>query len=305
MTDARAGLLAMIGACTIWGLSPLYYKLLASIPPLEVLAHRTLWSLAFFASLLFLRGRIAEVEATLRSSELRRRLTVSALAISSNWFLFIYSIQIARATEASLGYYIFPLVAVLLGVVAFGERLTRTEIVAVALAAVAVTVLAVREGQVPYVSLVLAMTFGIYGLAKKRLTIGAVVSVTTEVAILAPLALGWLAFVHLGQGGGTFGHDLALSGLLMLSGPLTALPLILFSFASQRIALSTVGLMQYLNPTLQFLCATLVFREPFGLSQALAFALIWTALALYSGARLSADATRRRAAVRSSTDVQD
>ncbi|ETX14351.1 RarD [Roseivivax halodurans JCM 10272] len=304
MTSERAGILSMVGACTIWGSSPLYYKLLADVPPDEVLAHRTLWSLVFFAGVLIVQRRLSGVARALGDRRTALTLAFSAVMISCNWFLFIYSIQIERATEASLGYYIFPLVAVLLGVVAFGERLKRLEAAAVALAATAVALLAWREGQLPYVSLLLAGTFGFYGLAKKRIATGAVVSVTTEVTLLAPLALGWLIWLHVGQGTGIWGHDARATFLLMLSGPITAAPLILFSYASQRVALSTVGLIQYLNPTLQFLCATLVFREPFGLAQAAAFALIWTALGLYSAARFGAERKRRRASVSSVTDPQ-
>ncbi|SFE80571.1 EamA family transporter RarD [Roseivivax sediminis] len=307
MTQGRIGLLSMIAACSIWGLSPLYYKLLSHIPPLEVLAHRTLWSAVFFTGLLAMRGRLGRVDATLRDRRARRTLTFSALAISANWFLFIYSIGIGRATEASLGYYIFPLVAVLLGVALFGERLSRVEAAAVALAGAAVALLAWREGQVPYVSLLIAITFGLYGVAKKRIAADAITSVTTEVLILCPLALVWLALVHAGAApgqGGAFGSDAGTTVLLLFSGPLTALPLIFFSHASQRVALGTLGLIQYMNPTLQFLCATLVFREPFGLAQALAFALIWTALGLYSGARLSRDRASRRQSTSAATDPQ-
>lgn len=302
MGDAAKGVTAMVGACMIWGLSPLYYKLLAHVPPEEVLAHRTLWSLMFFAAVLAAQGRLAEV-ARLVSSRAALPVALAALAISSNWFLFIFSIQYGHAVEASLGYYIFPLVAVSLGVVAFGERLSRAAWAAVALAAVAVGVLTWGLGAAPWIALAIAGTFGIYGLVKKRVTAGPVVSVTTEVLILVPLALVWLAGVHLaGWGGitgrtlGVYGSDWGASLLLMLSGPLTATPLILFSYASRRVRLSTIGLVQYLNPTLQFLVATLIFLEPFTRWHAIAFPVIWVALILYSLDSLRQErASRRRA----------
>jgi chloramphenicol-sensitive protein RarD len=205
--------------------------------------------------------------------------------IAANWFLFIYSVQVGKATEASLGYYIFPLVSVLLGVVFFRERLGRLQGIAVALAVVAVVVLTIGLGVAPWVSLIIALTFGLYGVIKKRLTLGPVLSVMVEVLLLSPVAIAVLLIawqegrVPVGDGAG----DLV---LLMISGPLTATPLILFSYATKRVQLATVGLVQYLNPTLQFLVATLVFAEPFGVWHAVAFPLIWLALALYSGASL-------------------
>ncbi|ETX29555.1 EamA family transporter RarD [Roseivivax isoporae] len=303
MQDRHVGLAAMVAACTIWGLSPLYYKLLTPVPALEVLAHRTFWSFVFFAGVLALQGRLRRIVEVLSDRRTAVTLAVSASAISVNWFLFIYSVQTGHATQASLGYYIFPLLAVLIGMAAFGERLDRTQVVAVALAALAVTALSWHLGAPPWIALLIALSFGIYGAAKKKLSAGAVTTVTTEVLLLAPLALGYLALVHAGDGPGrVYGQDWGLTGLLMLAGPLTALPLILFSHASQRLPLGTIGLLQYLNPTLQFLCATLVFREPFGWVQAAAFGMIWTALALYSGASFRKDRARRRASRSVSTE---
>ncbi|MFZ5961796.1 EamA family transporter RarD [Thalassococcus sp. BH17M4-6] len=304
MKEIRAGVMAMIGACTIWGLSPLYYKLLTHVPPFEVLAHRTLWSLVFFAVVLAVQRRLGALRLALSTGRSVALLALAGLLISANWFLFILSVQINRTTETSLGYYMFPLVAVLFGVVFFGERLGRAQRWAVALAVLAVLVLSVGLGVPPWISLTLASTFGLYGVIKKRLATGAVVSVTAEVLILSPLAVGWLWYQH-GQGtASAFGHDLWTSGLLMLSGPLTAIPLILFSFASQRVALTTVGLLQYINPTLQFFCAVVVFGEPFGPVNAIAFALIWAALAIYSLASIRQERARRRASIAAAAPPQ-
>lgn len=302
MDQTAKGIVAMIAACVIWGLSPLYYKLLTHVPPLEILAHRTLWSLVTFAGLLAFQGRLRALGGALGAPRAAGITLFAALMISTNWFLFILSIQIERATEASLGYYIFPLVAVLLGVLAYGERLARLQWVAVGLAALGVTILTIGQGAAPWVSLVLALTFGLYGLVKKRLTVGPVVSVTGEVALLAPVALGWLVWFHWG-GNGVFAQDLHTSALLMFSGLITALPLILFSRAAKVVRLATVGLIQYINPTLQFLCATLVFGEPFGALHAATFGLIWAALALYSAVSLGQENARRRQSMAVSAEV--
>ena len=294
MQDARAGVAAMVASCTIWGLSALYYKMLAHVPPLEVLSHRTLWSAAFFGVVLVMQRRAARLGAIFGSARAVLVTGFAALMISTNWFLFIYSVQSGHTTQASLGYYIYPLVAVSLGVLAFGERLGRMQMLAVALAVLAVLVLSIALGVPPYLSLMIALSFGLYGLVKKRLTVGPVVSVTAEVMLLSPLALGWLWHLHQGAGG-AFGTDVATSGLLMLSGPLTGVPLILFSYATQRVSMATIGLVQYLNPTLQFVCAVAIFGEPFGLVNAVAFGLIWTALAIYTAASWRQESARRKA----------
>jgi chloramphenicol-sensitive protein RarD len=300
MGEPARGVAAMVAACTIWGLSALYYKLLDHVPPLEVLAHRTLWSLAFFAGVLALQGRLSGLLAAIDRPAKAARIFAAALFISCNWFLFIFSVQTGRATEASLGYYVFPLVAVLLGRVAFGERLGPRQWLAVALAAVAVTVLALGNGVAPWIALGLAGSFGLYGLMKKRLAVGPVTSVTAEVLLLAPIALAVLWTV--GRDGGAFGASAGDSLLLMLSGPLTAIPLMLFAYAARRVAYATVGLVQYLNPTLQFLVAVSVFGEAFGPYDAIAFPLIWAALAIYSLATLAREKAARRASSVSSAE---
>jgi chloramphenicol-sensitive protein RarD len=285
MAETKSGVLALITACVVWGLSGLFYKLLDHVPPLEVLAHRTLWSCVFFALVLAVQGRLADLPAVLRQPRQVLVLAVAALMIAANWFLFIFSVQVGKATEASLGYYIFPLVSVLLGVVFFRERLGRVQGIAVALAALAVIVLTIGLGVAPWVSLIIALTFGLYGVIKKRLPLGPVLSVMVEVLLLSPIAIVVLLFAWR-DGGAPLGNGAGDLALLIISGPLTATPLILFSYATKRVQLATVGLVQYLNPTLQFLVATVVFAEPFGFWHAVAFPLIWTALALYSGASL-------------------
>lgn len=300
MTDAGKGVAALVAACTVWGLSGLYYKLLAHVPPIEILAHRTLWSLVFFTLVLMAQGRLGQLRTALGTRRAVGIVIFAALMISTNWFVFILSIQIGKATEASLGYYLFPLVAVGIGRVIFGERLSRMQVVAVALAALAVTVLTLALGTAPWIALVLSMSFGLYGLVKKRLSAGPVVSVTAEVLVLSPVALIVLALAHQGDGG-AFGADLGDSLLLMFAGILTAGPLMLFSYASKRVRMGTVGLVQYINPTLQFIVAVVIFSEPFSGWQLVAFALIWAALALYSVSSVSLERASRRARVSAST----
>jgi len=299
MTEAGKGVVALVATCTFWGLSGLYYKLLAHVPPIELLAHRTLWSLVFFTLILMLQGRLGQLRVALGSSRAIGIVIFAALMISTNWFVFILSIQIGKATEASLGYYLFPLVAVGIGRVVFGERLSRAQAIAVALAAVAVTVLTLGLGVAPWIALVLSVSFGLYGLVKKQLSSGPVVSVTAEVLVLSPIALVVLGLAH--QDGGAFGANWTDSLLLMFSGILTAVPLMLFSYASKRVRMGTVGLVQYINPTLQFIVAIAIFAEPFSGWHMLAFALIWLALALYSAASVSIERAARRARASAST----
>lgn len=299
MTEARKGVLAMIGAAVIWGLSPLYYKLLTHVPPLEVLAHRTFWSLILFAGLLAMQGRLVEVGRALRGWRRAGLIAVASLMISTNWFLFIYATQVDRVTETSLGYYIFPLVAVMIGRFAFGEQLGSAQWAAVGLAALAVAILTWGLGGLPWISLTLAVTFGLYGAIKKTLPVGPMVSVTCEVLVLAPVSLGVLLWVQ-AQGQGVFGQSGRDTVLLLASGPITALPLILFSYAARRASMATVGLLQYINPTLQFLCAVAIFAEPFTPWHQAAFPLIWVALAIYSLAALRQDRAARRRVMASS-----
>ncbi|MEX1660411.1 EamA family transporter RarD [uncultured Thioclava sp.] len=293
MGEAVKGFWAMVATCVIWGLSGLYYKMLDGVPPIEVLAHRTLWSLIFFALILGFRGRLIEVVRVLRARRGRSAAIVAlaAIMISANWFTFIWSVQTGHAVQASLGYYIFPLVAVVLGLIVYREGLGRLQWAAVALAGTAVAVLTLGLGVAPWISLILAFTFGTYGLIKKGLKASPMVSVCAEVLLLSPIALAVLLGYHFGwwggaPGAGAFGKDWHTSALLAFSGPLTGTPLLLFAYAAQRVRMATVGLVQYLNPTLQFGVATLAFGEQVTIWHAIALGLIWCALALYSTASL-------------------
>ncbi|MCF6231604.1 MAG: EamA family transporter RarD [Rhodobacteraceae bacterium] len=281
MTGSQKGFWAVTIACTIWGLSPIFFKVLAHIPASEVLAHRVIWSFVFFGAMLMLQGRLGDVRAALQGWPRLGIFVLASVLISANWFLLIFAIQIGRTTEVSLGFFIFPLVAVLIGRFAFGERLGRLQGVAVLLAALAVGVLTWGLGVAPWISLVMAGTFGIYSAIKKKLAVGPVVSVTCEILLFMPIALGIVALQHTG-GQGAFGADMADSVLLILAGPLTALPLVLFSYGARRVTMATIGVMQYINPTLQFLVAVLLFGEAFTIWHQIAFPLIWLGLILFT-----------------------
>lgn len=303
MSETRKGIAAIIVACTVWGLSPLYYKLLEHVPPLEVLSHRTLWSLAMFGLLLAVQGRLGHLPALFRGQS-ALLVALAALVISVNWGGFILSVQIGMVVEASLGYFIFPLAMVVLGRVLFGEVITRGKAIALALATTAVLTLTLGLGVAPWLSLLLGGTFAIYGVIKKTMTSGPIVSVTAEVLILAPVAIIWLLGTHfagwqgiVGRTGGVFGTDWWDSVLLVVSGLITAVPLVLFSYASRRLALSTVGLVQYLNPSLQFTGAVVVLGETVTIWHMIAFPMIWLALAIYSAEAYRHDRASRRAVI--------
>lgn len=292
----QLGVLAILATCFIWGLSPLYYALIPHLPVTDIMAHRVIWSLVFFLAILVVQRRLPVLRQALTNKSELGWLIPAAFLVSINWTVFIYSIHVQRVTQSSLGYYIYPLVAVLLGYVIFRERLSALQWLAVGLATIAVVVLTSGIGELPWISLLLATSFAGYGVMKKKVSAGPVVSVTVEVVILTPIALIWLlAFARNSD------LDPGTLGLLILSGPLTAGPLVLFSFAAKRLRYTTIGLVLYLNPTLQFLVAVLAFAEPFGTVHLIAFPLIWTALGVYSASTILQDRRARRASTSAST----
>ena len=281
MSEAQKGILAVLASGLIWGFSPIYYKLLTHVPPIELLAHRVLWSVIFFVFLLGFQRRLGALRTAITTRRSVAILFLGACLIGVNWYIFIWSIQVEKATEASLGYFIFPLVVVTMGWIGFGERLSWLQNIAIALTAAAVILMTVSKGLFPWIALVIAFSFSLYGYVKKTILTGPVVSVTAEVLLLVPLAVTVLYFVHRG-GAGSFGKAGFDTLLLMVSGPLTATPLIFFSYAAKRISMATLGLANYLNPTIQFFCAIVIFNEPINSVQFFSFAMIWLALALYS-----------------------
>ncbi len=289
---AVAGVAYAATAYLTWGLFPAYFRLLAGVPAPEILAHRILWSAAFVALLITALGRWADTLRQLRAPGVLRRLSGSAIFISLNWLTYIWAVNSGRVLEASLGYFVNPLITVLLGVIFLRESLTTRQVVAVGLAAAGVLSLVVRAGQVPWVALVLAISFGVYGLIRKRVKVDALPGLLGEVTVLAPFALGYVLFLAHG-GAGHFGAAPWKSALLASSGVVTAVPLLWFAVGVQRLRLSTVGLLQYLNPTMQLLIAVFAFGEHFTSGHTLAFGCIWISLVVYTAEALSL--ARRRA----------
>jgi chloramphenicol-sensitive protein RarD len=279
---ALAGVASALGCFGLWGAFPVYFKTLGHVPALEVLAHRVWWSAALLLGLILAQGQWPALRAEFRDRRRLRFYLLTALLISGNWLLYIWAVQNGRILEASLGYYINPLVNVLLGVLFLRERLNRRQWTAVALAAAGVLVLMVGHGVFPWISLTLALSFGGYGLLRKKAGHAATLGLCVETALLAPVALLFLA-VLAARGAGAFGAVNGQTDLLLLAaGPVTVGPLLLFLQATRLLRLSTVGLIQYLTPTVQFLLAVALYHEPFTTIHLAAFGCIWLALALYS-----------------------
>jgi chloramphenicol-sensitive protein RarD len=288
--DVPMGVVYALAAYSTWGIVPIYWKLLDCVATPRILAHRVLWTLLVAAALLFATGRGRELRATLSSGPRLGALLLSAGLIGGNWGVFLWAMLHERVLETSLGYYLNPLVNVALGAAFLGERLSAAAWIAVALAAGGVGVLALGAGGLPWVSLFLAGTFALYGLVRKLAPVRPLVGLAVETALLAPLAAGWLVWSAAGAGPAA-APDLRTVLLLAGGGLVTAFPLLNFAAAARRLWLTTLGLFQYIAPSLTFLLAVAVFREPFEARQGLAFVLIWTALAVYT-----ADALRTRAA---------
>ena len=284
MNEQRKGLLAAAFAFVIWGLFPLYWHLLKSVPADQITAHRVVWSAVLLVGLLCARqgfGWIRTIAATPRALGL---LAVAGALIGANWTLYIWAVNAGHVVETSLGYFINPLLSVLLGVLVLGERLRRVQWLAVGIAAVGVAWLTWQAGRLPWIALGLSVTFGVYGLVRKLFKVEPVAGIGMESLYLLLPALLWLGWAETGHGGSFFsgGVSTAAIVLLVVSGAVSALPLIAFTYGVQRIPLSTAGLMQYIGPTLQFLTGIFFFREPFGMGQLVGFACIWTALAIFA-----------------------
>jgi len=283
--DSPKGLFLAVTAYLMWGFLPLYMKALAAVPVLEVLAHRVIWSVPVAGVILVWLGRTQDLKAALRSPRMIGMAALTAGLISVNWGIYVWSIQSGHALEAALGYYINPLFSIFLGAVLLGERMNRAQVAAIALAALAVGVLTWEAGQVPVVALGLTISWGFYAYLKKRLPLGPNQGFMLEVLILSPLALGFLVWVG-AEGGLVFGADGWLTGLLLLAGVVTAVPLMIYANGAKLLRLSTIGILQYIAPTMIFLTAVFVFDEPFGTARAVAFPMIWAALVIYTGSMI-------------------
>ena len=281
-SGGRLGAVQGLTAYLIWGCFPLYFKAVASVRASEVLAHRIVWSTIFLLLFVTVTRAGGILLATLKDRRAVSFLLCTTLLISINWFVFISAVARGKVLECSLGYYINPLVSVLLGFIFLGERLTARQKLSIALATAGVIIQTVLVGKVPLISLILAFSFGLYGLLRKVAAVQAVPGLTVEMILIAPLALGYLAWL-LTEGRSSFltggtGMDI----LLVLAGVVTATPLILYGGALNRLRLSTMGIMQYIVPTGHFIWAVFLFGEPFSLANMGAFAFIWAGLALYT-----------------------
>lgn len=282
--DTPAGFAYAVSAYLLWGFLPLYMKAIAHIPAVEIIAHRVLWSVPVAGAVLLVLRRTGDLVTALRSPRMVAMAAVTASLISVNWGVYVWAIANDRALDAALGYYINPLFSVALGALILRERLSPAQWTAVGLAAVAVAILTVSAGVVPWVALVLMTTFGIYGFLRKTLPIGPNQGFLLEVLLLSPPAIAYILWT------GPSGHFLTTSwtdtALLVGAGAVTAIPLMLYANGAKGLRLSTIGILQYIAPTMIFLIAVFVFDEPFGPARAVAFPMIWAALVIYTASML-------------------
>jgi len=292
--EKSIGLMTAIAAYTLWGFLPVYWKVLGNVPALEVLSHRIIWSLVFVTLIIGLGRQWGKIQPIIADRKQVRLIVLAAIMIALNWGLFIWAVQSNHLLDSSLGYYINPLIAVLLGVVIFKEKLNSWQKLAIASAAIGVLILVIKAGKFPWLSFALALTFGIYGAIKKAVNATSLVGLALETAVLAPLALVFIVSRQATGHGALGGSSLTVTLFLLGAGVATAIPLILFAFSAKRIPLSTLGITQYIAPTLMFLFGVFVYHEPFQLVNAVSFGFIWLAVVIYS---LSQTRILRRKAV--------
>jgi len=288
-SEARSGAVAA-GVCYfLWGLVPLYWKPLASVDPVELVAHRHVWSLVLLLALLLgIEGGFREVRGALGSPRAAGRLLLSAVLLTANWLAYVWGVSTGRIVETSLGYFLVPLVNAAAGRFVLKEHLRRTQQAAIAVAAIGVGLMIVQAGRPPWIALLIAGTWGAYSLLRKQSPVGAIPGLAVETLLLAPLAAGYLGWRHY-TGVGALGRVEAWTQVLILSaGIVTAVPLLLFAYAARRIRLTTLGLLQYLAPSVQLAIGVGLYHEPFPRSRMLCFAFIWVALALYTADNLIA-----------------
>ena len=278
--DVRLGLIAGIMAYTFWGAFPIYFKITEAVGPLEILAHRIVWSLPFAIIIIALRRQWSELKRALKIPRLIGLLTLAALALAVNWGVYIWAVQNEQIFQGSLGYFINPLMYVLVGVVFFKEHLSRLQAISVLFALIGVAILTLYGGVFPYVSLILATSFAIYGIIRTQAVVGAIPGLVIETAVLFLPAAAFLLCLST-QGTLSFGSSLGITGLLLLAGPVTVLPLWAFAIAARKLKLSTLGMLQYIGPTGQFICA-LYYGEQFTTAHGWCFGFIWVGIAIYS-----------------------
>jgi len=282
MHRTREGLISALISYSLWGCLPVYFKLVATVPATEVLIHRIIWAVPFGFLIVLARRQWPEVVKAFRTPRTLAPLAVAALVLAVNWLVYVRAVQNDMIFQGSLGYYINPLLYVLVGVLFFGERLRRMQTAAVLLAAAGVAVLTISGGEFPLIALTLATSFTIYGTIRSRVDIGGMPGLFVETLVLLPAALVYLAWLATHDAAVFTAGDIGVSLLLMLAGPLTVLPLLLFALAARRLRLSTIGIMQFIAPTLQFLVG-LAYGEVLTGPHIICFALIWLAVFLFSG----------------------
>lgn len=292
-TDSPRGLAYAVSAYVLWGFLPLYMKLLEHVPPAEIIAHRILWSLPIAGGVLLWQRRQGDLLAALRQPRLLAMAALTAALISVNWLIYVWAIVNDHALDAALGYYINPLFSIFLGATLLKEKLSRAQIAAVALAGAAVLVLTWQAGSLPIVAIALMLTWTAYALCKKQLPLGPNQGFTLEVLLLLPFAAGFLIWLSV-RGQGHFGALDWQTALLMGAGPATAIPLLFYANGAKLTRLSTIGILQYISPTMIFLCAVLVFGEVLDPARMIAFPMIWAALAIYSASLIQQAGARRR-----------
>lgn len=292
--DSPAGLAFAISAYVLWGFLPLYMKQLAHMPPPEVIAHRILWSVPVAALVLIYQRRGADLLRALRSPRMLAMAGLTAVLISINWLIYVWAIANDRALQAALGYYINPLFSIFLGAVFLGERLNRAQFAAIGLAGLAVVILTVAMGSLPAVALGLTFSWGFYAYFKRSLPLGPNQGFMLEVLLLSPFALAYVIWAQ-ASGSGHFGASAHDTAFLIGTGAVTAVPLMLYANGAKLVRLSTIGILQYIAPTMIFLTAVFLFGEPFGGAQLIAFPLIWAALVLYTVTLIRAARKRRQA----------
>ncbi|HEY1874775.1 MAG TPA: EamA family transporter RarD [Steroidobacteraceae bacterium] len=300
MTAARLsprGLAAGGAAFALWGLFPVYFHSLSGVPALQIIAHRIVWSAVFLVAWMAVRGELGLLSATFARPALLARLALTALLISGNWLVWVWSVTHNHIVDSSLGYYINPLVNVLLGVIVLRERMNRAQWLSIGLAALAVLYLALLAGRPPWIAGTLALCFSLYGLVRKIISVDALPGLTTETLLLMPFAVGYLGWCELAGKGASDTAGPAIAALLIGSGLITAIPLFLFAYGARALPYSTVGVLQYITPTLQLLCGVALYHESFGAAEAAGFALLWVALLIYAADGL----WKARVAARSSS----
>lgn len=293
---SRQGVLLAIGAYTMWGIAPIYFKSIAEVSPLEILSHRVIWSFFLLAALLHFGRHWRSVRDIIKNKTKMMFLVSTAILVGANWLIFIWAVNSNHMLDASLGYYINPLINVLLGMVFLGERLRKLQWFAVVLAACGVLVQLIVFGSVPVVAIALAMSFGFYGLLRKKVSVEAQTGLFIETLVMLPAAAIYLLFIASSPTSNMLDNPMQLNTLLIAAGVITTLPLLCFTGAATRLKLSTLGFFQYIGPSLMFLLAVLIYGEPFTSDKAITFAFIWGALVVFSFDGLRNNRKSRKAA---------